>query len=197
VFLRVRASAVTNPDDASTAARMRALAQLARPTAHELRGTLSSMTLHLQLLANALNEQGEQAFRARSERYLAVVRDECGRLQRIAEAFLDLVALPGNGGEVDLADVVRSVVDAVRPLAAGRRVRLELGECAPQACELPDREASRQRLLDAVLERLATAPAGSVVRLDLLPASRSVSVAVADAAPVHVGLLASAERGDA
>jgi hypothetical protein len=89
------------------------------------------------------------------------------------------------------------VVDAVRPLAAGRRVRLELGECAPQACELPDREASRQRLLDAVLERLATAPAGSVVRLDLVPASRGVRVAVADGAPVQVGLVASAEPGDA
>ena len=63
--------------------------------------------------------------------------------------------------------------------------------------ELPDREASRQRLLDAVLERLATAPAGSAVRLDLVPASRSVSVAVAVGAPVHVGLLASADRGDA
>src|SRR4029077_6328628 len=160
------------------------LAQLARPTAHELRGTLSSMTMHLQLLANALHEQGEQASRARSERYLEVVRDECGRLQRIAEAFLDLAALPGDGGAVDLAAVVRSVIDAVRPLAASRRVRLELRARAPQACGLPDREASRQRLLDAVLGLLATAPAGSVVRLDPLPASRSVSVAVADGAPV-------------
>jgi signal transduction histidine kinase len=155
------------------------------------------MTMHLELLANALTEQDEQSARTRGQRYLAVVRDECGRLQRIAEAFLDLAALPGGRQEVDLAALVRSVTDAVRPLAAGRRVRLELGECAPQTCELPDREASRQRLLDAVMELLATAPAGSVVRLDLVPASRGVSVVVADTTPVHVALLASAEGDDA
>jgi signal transduction histidine kinase len=186
-----------NPDDASVAARMRALAQLARPTAHELRGKLGSVSMHLELLANVLSEQDEQSGRARGERHLAVVRDECGRLQRIAEAFLDLAALPGGRQRIDLAALVRSVIDAVRPLAASRRVRLELGDCAPETCELPDREASRQRLLEAILEGLAIAPAGSVVRLDLVPESRSVSLVVAGASPIHVALLSPAEPCDA
>jgi signal transduction histidine kinase len=196
VFLRVLASAVTNSDDASTAARMRSLAQLARPTIHELRGALSSMTMHLELIASALDGQDEASSRARLAGYLAVVRGECGRLQRIAEAFVGLAALPGETGVVDLAALVGGVLDAVRPLAVARRVRLELGACAPQTCEVPDREAPRQRLLEAVLDVLGTAPGGSLVRVDLLPAAQRVSVAVDDEARVQVALLGP-EVGDA
>jgi len=192
-----RASAVTNSDDASTAARMRSLAQLARPTVHELRGALSSMTMHLELIPSALDGQDEPSSRTRLAGYLAVVRGECGRLQRIAEAFLGLAALPGGTGSVDLAALVGSVLEAVRPLAVARRVRLELGACAPQTCEVPDREAPRQRLLDAVLDVLATAPSGSLVRVDLLAAERRVSVTVDDGAPVQIALLGSPEAGDA
>jgi signal transduction histidine kinase len=194
VFLRVRVSAVTNSDDASTAARMRSLAQLARPTVHELRGALSSMTMYLELIASVLDGQDEASSRERLARYLAVVRGECGRLQRIAEAFVDLAVIPGGTGSVDLAALVGGVVDAVRPLAVARRVRLELGECAPQPCEVGDREATRQRLLEAMLDVLATAPGGSLVRVDLLPAERRVSVAVDDGAPVQVGLLGPEAR---
>jgi signal transduction histidine kinase len=125
------------------------------------------------------------------------VRRECGRLQRIAEAFLDLAALPGGTGGVDLAALVGSVLDAVRPLAVARRVRLELGACAPRTCEVPDREAPRQRLLEAVLDVLATAPGGSLVRVDLLPAEQRVSVTVDDGAPMQVSLLGSPEAGNA
>jgi len=156
------------------------------------------MTMYLELIAGTLDGQDQASARERLARYLAVVRGECGRVQRIAEAFVDLAALPGGTGAVDLAAVVGSVVDAVRPLAVTRRVRLELGACAPQTCEVCDREAARQRLLEGVLEVLATAPGGSLVRVDLLPAEQRVSVTVDDGAPVKVALLGPEEAaGDA
>jgi len=155
------------------------------------------MTMHIELIASALDGRDEECSRARLAGYLAVVRRECGRLQRIAEAFLDLAALPGGTGGVDLAALVGSVLDAVRPLAVARRVRLELGACAPRTCEVPDREAPRQRLLEAVLDVLATAPGGSLVRVDLLPAEQHVSVTVDDGAPMQVSLLGSPEAGNA
>jgi signal transduction histidine kinase len=185
-----------HPDDASPAARMRALAQLARPTAHELRGALGSMTMHLELLAGVLDQEDGALARTHGQRYLAVLREECGRLQRVADAFLALAA-PGGTGETDLSALVAGVVDAVRPLALGRRVRLELTECAPLLHELPDREASRQRLLDAVLDAINRARAGAVVRLDLVPAGHRVRVAVGDGVPLDLPLLASPEHGDA
>ena len=154
------------------------------------------MTMYLELIAGVLDGQDEAASRARLAGYLAVVRGECGRLQRIAEAFVDLAALPGGTDVVDLAALVGSVLDAVRPLAVARRVRLELGACPPQTCEASDREAPRQRLLETVLDVVATAPSGSLVRVDLLPAAQRVSVAVDDQAPVEVALV-DPETGDA
>jgi len=197
VFSRVRAWDAMKPDDAFTAARMRSLAQLARPTVHDLRGTLGSMTMHLDLLASVLADQADEPARERSRRYLEVLRQECRRLQLSAEAFLDLASLARETGEVDVASLVGRVIDAVRPLANARRVRLELGECEPEACDVPDRESSRQRLLDALLDVLAAAPPGSIVRMELVPAQLRVRMAIDDAAPIDVPLLASAEPGDA
>ena len=196
VFLRARASTVTNPDDASTAARMRALAQLARPTAHELRGALSSMTMHLELLAGVLDEQHEPDTLARRERYFAVLRQECGRMQRVADAFLGLAAPLDGPGEVDLAALVAGVIDAVRPFALGRGVRLELAGCAPLVRQVPDREPSRQRLLDAALEAIAAAQAGAVIRIHVIPAEQCVRLEVGDGAPLDVPLFVSTESSD-
>jgi len=184
------------PDDAFTAARMRSLAQLARPTVHDLRGTLSSMTMHLDLLASALADHGDEA-RERGRRYIDVLRQECVRLQRSAEAFLDLASSAGEAGEVDVGALVSRVVDAVRPLASAHRVRLELAPCTANVCDLPERESSRQRLLDALFDVLAAAPPGSVVRMELVPAELGVRMTIDGAAPVHVSLLAPAEPGDA
>jgi len=155
------------------------------------------MTMHLELLAGVLDQEDGASARTHGQRYLAVLREECRRLQRVADAFLALAALPGGTGETDLAALVAGVVDAVRPLALGRRVRLELTECAPLLHELADREASRQRLLDAVLDAINRARVGAVVRLDLVPAGHRVRVAVGDGVPIDLPLLVSQEPGDA
>src|SRR5262249_60533919 len=104
-------------DDAFTAARMRSLVCLARPTAHELRGALNAMQMHLALLSGVLDEPPDAPTIERRRRYLDVVGDECRRLQGVVSAFLDLVAPPDRTGETDPASLVAGIVDAVRPLA--------------------------------------------------------------------------------
>jgi signal transduction histidine kinase len=165
--------------DAATAARMRSLARLARPTAHELRGASNTLAIHLELLAGALEESPDADARRRSARYLAVLREENRRLLGMANAFLEIAALPGGPpGEVDLAALVSSVVRAVRPLATERRVQLESTDVAPIRRLVPDQEGCRQRLLDAALDALGEAPPGATVQVGLCPDGVHASVSV-------------------
>jgi signal transduction histidine kinase len=183
-------------DDALATARMRSLARLARPTAHELRGALSALYIHLELLAGALDGD-DTAVCERRQRHLEVVREECRRLQRIVDAFLTLAALPDGAAELDLGVLVNAVVEAVRPLAAARRVRLEAPAWAPGGCTGPQAEGCRQRLLDVLLDALVAARPGSTVHVDPVPDGRSVRVQGADGACVDVTLPAPEERTNA
>src|SRR5262245_25546352 len=183
-------------DDAVASARMHCLARLARPTSHEVRGALSALNIHLELLADALDTD-EAAVRDRRTRHLAVLRDECARLQRVIEAFIALAALPDRPGDSDFGTIVSGVLEAVRPLAVTRRVQLEATPVSPGMCPGTELEASRQRLLDALVETLGAASAGSVVRIEAAPGGRSVRVQGADGASIEVSLPASRRESDA
>src|SRR5262249_6620554 len=100
-------------DDAFTAARMRSLVCLVRPTSHELRGALNAMQMHLELLSGALDEPPDPQTVERRRRYLDVIGDECRRLHLVVSAFLDLVAPPERAGGTDPASLVSGIVDAV------------------------------------------------------------------------------------
>lgn len=183
-------------NDAVSTARMRSLARLARPTAHEVRGALSTLHIHLELLAGVLDTD-DAAVRERRERHLAVLKEECGRLQRVTDAFLALAALPDASADTDVAALVAGIVDAVRPLAIARRVRLESTPVAPWQCAGAELEVWRQGLLDVLVEMLATATSGSTVRVDPAPGGRSVRVQGAAGDCVDVLLPALLDGADA
>jgi len=163
------------PDDALIAARMQALTRLARPTLHELRGALSALQIHLELLAGALDTD-DQATRERHQRYLAVLRDESLRLRSISEAFIGLAVLRSDPGEIDAGVLVAEVVEAARPLAVARRVRLQGSSPATIVGVTREPEVYRQRLLEAIVDHLAVAPQGSAVSVAGDPDGRRVIV---------------------
>lgn len=183
-------------DDSALAGRMRSLATLARPTAHELRGVLSSLHIHLELLSGVLDSD-DVAARERRQRCLHVLKEACVRLQRIADGFLELAVLPAGAADVDLGALVAGVVDAVRPLASERRVRLQAGQAPPLVRGVPEPEACRQRLLEALLGALAQAAAGSAMAVEMAPDGRHVRVRVEGGSTIDVALLAPGGRGDA
>jgi signal transduction histidine kinase len=180
-------------DNAVSTARMQILARLARPTAHEVRGALSALHIHLELLAGALDTD-DAAVRERRARHLAVLKEECGRLQQVTDAFIALASLADV--DADVRTVVAGVVEAVRPLAITRQVRLEAAPVMQGTCRGSELEASRQRLLDVLVDILASATAGSAVRIEPGPRGRSVRVYGADGACVDVPLAASQGRDD-
>src|SRR5262245_19565784 len=151
-------------DDSLSTARMRCLARLARPTAHEVRGALNSLHVHLELLAGALDTD-DPAVQERRARHLAVIKEECGRLQRITDAFLTLAVLPDPSVDADAGSLVAGIFEAVRPLATARRVLLDATHVAPGRCAASEREAWRQHLLDVLVETLAAAISGTSVRV--------------------------------
>jgi signal transduction histidine kinase len=179
-------------DDAVTAARMRSLARLARPTAHELRGALNTVQLQVEVLAASPGDVP-----GRSQRCLDAIRAECKRVERIAEAFLALADLPSSSGETDVGGLVGGVIEAVRPLAATRRVRIDSPPCTPWPCYLTEPEGCRQRLLDALTDAIAGAPAGATVAVELAPDWRWARVCDTQGARVDVQLLDPAGEGRA
>src|SRR5262249_45006929 len=155
--------------------RMRSLARLARPTAHEVRGALSAINIKLELLGRTL-----AADEAAVRQHLPGLKEQCRRIERLTDAFLTLAALPEAPTDADAGTVVSVVVEAVRPLAAVSRVALESVPIAPRLCSGPGIEACRQRLLDVLIEAVANATAGSVIHVD--PVAGGGAVCVRDAA---------------
>ncbi len=173
-------------DDAVFSARMASLSRLARPTAHEVRGVLNALTLHLELLAVSL-DTGESV-REPQRRHVAVVKEQCARLQRLTDAFLTLAALPDAPDDTDTASVVARTVDAVRPLAATRQVNLEATPVPSKRCAGAALEGWRQELLDALLEAIAVADSGSSVQVEPAPGSGGVRVRRADGSCADVSM---------
>jgi len=175
---------------------MHCLARLARPTAHEVRGALSALHIHLELVAGALDTD-DATVRDRRSRHLAVLREECARLQRVTDAFIALAALPDRPGDSDFGTILSGVLEAVRPLATTRRVHLEAVPFAPGMCPGAELEVSRQRVLDALVETLEAAAAGSVVRVEPASGGGSVRVQGTDGACVEVPLPVTRSGSDA
>ena len=184
-----------SPDDLTSAARMRALAQLARLTAHELHGALNALRSHLELLAGTMTspEVGKDRHRG----HLDVVRSECSRVQRVADAFLALASPPGGSTPIDLGAVIAGVVEAVRPVALMRRVQLEGGPYPSVVSDPRAIEGRRQRVLDALLAVLGDAPPGSTVSVVVADAGKYTRIERAGGPPVTVTLAARGGGGDA
>jgi hypothetical protein len=85
----------------------------------------------------------------------------------------------------------------VRPLAAASRVALESTPIATQLCSGPGIEACRQRLLDVLIEALASATAGSTINVEPVAGASAVRVRDATGACTDVALPTGENRPDA
>jgi signal transduction histidine kinase len=186
-------------DDVSCAARLRALQQIARPTAHELHGGLNALKIHLELLAGTMASSAGAGEQDRRQGHLDVVRAECAHVQRVADAFLALASPLSEPAEADPGSLVAGVVDAVRPVALVRGVRLEGGPYPPAVgrVPVPATEACRQRLLDALLDVLAEASRGSTVSVVMADGGGWARIEPAGGNPVTVMLAERCEGADA
>lgn len=143
---------------------------------HQLRNPLSALLLRIELLALELPEGNEE---------ISSVRTEGKRLARVLDDLLDLALAEHAAADLQLTDVAALAaerVDAWRPLADDRDVRLRYGG-QPAVTGWAD-PVALSSALDAVVDNaLKFTPPGEEVTVCAAPEGESVRITVADHGP--------------
>jgi signal transduction histidine kinase len=173
------------------AAADRARRQLLADVSHELTTPVTAMRGYLETLR--MPELGvDEPTRAR---YLSIISDETGRLERIIGDLLDLARLEGGGGTLHVDDVPIDELFA-RVIARHEREAIENGvtlrtAIAPVSASVGgDRDRLEQALQNLAANALRYAPSGSAVTLGARREGDFVVLSVTDEgagiAPEHL-----------
>jgi two-component system sensor histidine kinase CreC len=147
--------------------------------AHQLKAPLSGV----RGAAELLQEDMPAADRAR---FLANIRAEAGRIQRIVDRMLQLAALEKRKGledveRLDLAALVAATVDELRPLLEQRQLKVRLAT-AP-ATIAGEKFLLGQAMLNLLHNAAEFSPAGSEIALTLTAADGRVRIEILDRGP--------------
>ena len=158
---------------------------------HELRTPLASLSGFIETLrGHAREDVGAR------DRFLQIMQTQADRMSRLIDDLMSLSRIELNehiapGGEVDLHNAVLDVLDAVGPIAKGRKVRIEVEGPGPGAARVVgDRDQIIQVVQNLVDNALKYSPPGGAVRVALesgLTAEAAQAPRAADAA--RMGLL--------
>jgi len=131
---------------------MAAMGELTTGLAHEIRNPLNAAKLQLELLgrrARRLDPVGGQL-----DGPVRIVKDELGRLSRLAEEFLSLARpRPLARTAVDLRELLDEVVEMHAPLARAEQVTVTV-EAEP---DLPPADADPERIKQVLLNLVSNA----------------------------------------
>ncbi|MCA9013987.1 MAG: PAS domain S-box protein [Planctomycetaceae bacterium] len=146
--------------------RYAGLGSLATGLQHEIKNPLSALSLHVQLLDEALVEQSASP---EIDEMLGVIRTEINRLVAVVEGFRDYASMsePGRSA-VDLAALVNKLVRFIGPQAEQQQVKIEVH--LPEE-KLPTIQADSvhidQVLLNLALNALQAMPESGTLSIGL------------------------------
>ena len=148
---------------------------------HELRTPLTSIRGYLALL---LDHGADDVSPAERDKYLSVVDRNADRLQRLVEDLLFVAGMDDGRlalaeSELDLAEVTAESVEAARPAAEKRRIRL-LVRSATALPLLGDRGRLAQVIDNLLSNALKFTPVGGEVTVEAARSNGSVRLVVAD-----------------
>ncbi len=198
---RAPRTASTLDAQARRARYLQALAGLSPHHAHDLRGRLGSVALHLDVAAELLSADGETAPAAATRARAEVGRARTG-LREVLDAFEALLGLtrssPAGAQRFDLRELLRDLETVLAPAVRDRK--LEWSAVMPEqpAYVAGEHEALRQALIIAAVEMVVGLPPAS--RLELLlstPRDRvELSIAGVSAHGKPVATRAAADDSD-
>lgn len=144
---------------------------------HELKSPLAAIRAAVELLAESPDAEDR-------DRFIANIRREGDRMQRIAERMLQLASVErqqelASSESVDVVDVVRKAMDARRDIAAARSLDMQLEATGGYAVR-GDRfllEQSVGNLLDNAID---FSPAGGKVLVALFEDSGKLNIEISD-----------------
>ena len=158
---------------------------------HELRTPLASLSGFIETLRG--HARTDEAAR---EKFLAIMQSQAERMSRLIDDLLSLSRIELNehiapDDEVDIAVVVKEVMDGLAPLARERSVQFEAVLCpAGQALCLGDRDQLVQVVQNLADNALKYAPRGSNISVSLTTGLTAQSAASAkDPSAARLSLL--------
>ncbi|HEX7795728.1 MAG TPA: HAMP domain-containing sensor histidine kinase [Vicinamibacterales bacterium] len=174
--LAIRADALAAAD--------RARRQLLADVSHELTTPVTAMRGYLDTLRMPELDLDEPT----RARYLGIISDETGRLERIIGDLLDLARLEGGGGTLNVDDVpIEELFERVtarhgrEAQEAGIAIRTAIASDTTHV--RGDRDRLEQALQNLAANALRYAPSGSAITLDARREGGFVVLSVADEGP--------------
>ena len=163
--------------------KLAAVGTMTAGLSHEIRNPLNAAALQLSVLERRVRKLPETQQGPLLEP-LSLVRDEIRRLDHILEDFLQF-ARPREfkPAPVEVAPLLRRVVDLLGSQAEARKVRLELEGPVPNLQVPGEEERLRQVLINLALNSLEATPPEGQVRLSAGEDSRGVWLRVEDSGP--------------
>jgi signal transduction histidine kinase len=172
----------TRADALATADRTRR--QLLADVSHELTTPVTAMRGYLDTLRMPELDLDEPT----RARYLGIISDETGRLERIIGDLLDLARLEGGGGtlrvdDVPIEDLFERVLARHGRAAQEANVAIRTAIASDATHVRGDRDRLEQAVQNLAANALRYAPSGSAITLDARKESEFVVLSVADEGP--------------
>jgi signal transduction histidine kinase len=164
------------------ASQMRSLSRLYRSMAHDLRAPLNSMVIHMELLSDVVADHGD----GRPARYVRVLKEEMGRLNRLLLSYLAQSAPASERVQsFDLVALVDELATFAGPQAGKQGTEVELRPDADRVLALGNADHVRQALLSLVVNALEAVAGrdGARIEIETGKDSRETWVTVADNGP--------------
>jgi two-component system phosphate regulon sensor histidine kinase PhoR len=157
-------------EDLSEGRRLaRARADFLANASHELRTPLAALSGFIETLrGHARNDPEAQ------ERFLEIMFRQSQRMRRLIDDLMSLSRIEANEmrrpeGVIDLADTIRTVLEALAPVAAAARVELAAPEDTGPVWVRADADELAQVVQNLVDNAIKYGRAGTTVRVALLP----------------------------
>jgi signal transduction histidine kinase len=162
------------------AMQMRGLTRFYAAFAHDLKAPLNAMVMTLELLKLSLEGDATE----KQLKYIGVVNQEIGRLDRQLRTLLTHTAPPSTGPQdVDLRGLLQELEELLAPQARRQRVTLitRLPDDPVIIVGQPDR--LKQAMLNILINALEAMPEGGMLDIALERADGSASITVRDNGP--------------